>query len=148
MFGKLLIALDGSRLAECALAPAFDLAARFGSQVILLQVIPPYASDAAGAARFMREEAETYLHGIAVRYRALGLDVQIEATTGSPAQAITVTASALKVDLIVMSTHGRSGFMRLLYGSVAEAVLRGAHAPLMLVPVAGREELQAANGLR
>jgi nucleotide-binding universal stress UspA family protein len=44
-------------------------------------------------------------------------------------------AQGRAVDLIVMSTHGRSGVNRLLYGSVAEAVLRGAHLPILLIPL-------------
>jgi nucleotide-binding universal stress UspA family protein len=50
---------------------------------------------------------------------------------------IKTVAEAHNVSLIVMSTHGRSGLLRLLYGSVAEAVLRGAHTPLMLIPIKG-----------
>jgi nucleotide-binding universal stress UspA family protein len=53
---------------------------------------------------------------------------------GAPPELILDTAKAENVDLIVMSTHGRSGLNRLLYGSVAEAVLRGAHLPVLLIP--------------
>jgi nucleotide-binding universal stress UspA family protein len=155
MFGKILVALDGSQLAECALAPALVLAAKFGSHVILLQVVvaaahaalaadteSPYPNDNGSATQFHCEEAEDYLRGIQASYRGSGLNLQVEVAAGEPAMAITALAAAQNVDLIVMSTHGRSGIMRLLYGSVAEAVLRGAHTPLLLVPITGRPAIE------
>ena len=54
--------------------------------------------------------------------------------SGTPPEVIVNFAREQSIDLIVMSTHGRSGFSRLIYGSVAEAVLRGAHLPIMLIP--------------
>jgi nucleotide-binding universal stress UspA family protein len=150
MFSRLLVALDGSPFAEYALDPALELAAKFGSDLLLVRVIAAAASsvqsagaglpgsdDAIADARFYRAEAEAYLQRIQARGRSSGLNVYTRVVAGEPAVAITALAAAQEVDLIVMSTHGRTGVMRLLYGSVAEAVLRGSGRAVMLVPIGG-----------
>ncbi|MEK7277617.1 MAG: universal stress protein [Chloroflexota bacterium] len=148
MFKKILLALDGSEFSERAIGPALEIATKFGAEIVLLRVItveedapisvglslrqqeirPDYT-------RRYREEAEGYLHGIKTRRLGSGVEVRIQAALGEPAEVIVATARAEGADLIVMSTHGRSGLTRLLYGSVAEAVLRGANVPLLLIPI-------------
>ena len=150
MFSRILVALDGSNLAECAIAPACEIARKFASHVIVLRVIwvARHATVSAGAgsphpdlqsveAEFEREAAQDYLGDIQARFLHSGVNVQAEVAVGEPATAIKAMAGEKCVDLIIMSTHGRSGILRLLYGSVAEAVLRGAHTPLLLIPVNG-----------
>ena len=147
MFKKILVPLDGSELAERALEPAFRLAHKFGGEVILLRVtmpepVPvelpalaprPYAQFADERGRH-QEEAEAYVYGIKMHWLGAGVPVWTEVAAGAPPEMIAAVAREAGVDLIVMSTHGRTGFSRLVYGSVAEAVLRGAHVPLLLVP--------------
>ena len=147
MFNKILIPLDGSELAEAALAPGFRIAEKFGSEVILLRVavpepmlvgLPALAPGAyelySGELRRDREEAEAHLYGIKMSWLGLGLPIRTQVLAGTPPEMIVEEAKVEGVDLIVMSTHGRSGLGRLIYGSVAEAVLRGAHMPVMLIP--------------
>jgi nucleotide-binding universal stress UspA family protein len=145
MFETILVPLDGSQLAEMALAPACRLAEKFGSQLILLRVVTPdspppplplpsMSSEPAAlpAGRPLMEEAEAYLTGL--KLPVLGVPIRTQVLSGTPPELIVATAQEFGVDLIVMSTHGRSGLMRLLYGSVAEAVLRGAIVPVLLMP--------------
>jgi nucleotide-binding universal stress UspA family protein len=63
------------------------------------------------------------------------LPVDYQLAFGAAPEMIVHIADQTHAELIVMSTHGRSGLNRFLYGSVAEAVLRGAHVPLLLIPV-------------
>jgi len=148
MFKKILLALDGSEFSERALGPALEMATKFGAEILLLRVItieeetpisvglslrqqemrPDYT-------RRYRDDAEGYLRGIEARWLNSGVEVRIQAALGEPAEVIAATARAEGADLIVMSTHGRSGLTRLLYGSVAEAVLRGANMPVLLIPI-------------
>lgn len=149
MFTKILVPLDGSALAERALKPAFAMAKAFGSQVTLMRVVVPEEVPlAAGvdvaypdfellqASQNRRwEEAEAYLSGVRAEWEAADIQVRLDVTSGAPPEMIIEEANRLGANLIVMSTHGRSGISRLIYGSVAEAVLRGAHVPVLLVPV-------------
>lgn len=149
MYNHILIALDGSRFAERSLDPALQLAFRFESRVTLLRVTAPEAQPivvgpAASLANLERveqtaelemEEAEAYLESIRRQWAGLGITARSEVTCGEPAEMILDTAGAVAADLIVMTTHGRSGLSRLIYGSVAEAVLRRSPIPVLLVPV-------------
>jgi nucleotide-binding universal stress UspA family protein len=148
MFKRILVPLDGSDLSERALRPGFELAEKFGAQVTLLRVIAIDAIVVAGAGtgpeylqlRDMREErdlaeAEAYLDGIQAEWRARGVPVTTRVAVGAAPEMIVQEAAQCDAELIVMSTHGRSGLSRFLYGSVAEAVLRGTRLPLMLIPI-------------
>jgi nucleotide-binding universal stress UspA family protein len=148
MFKRILVTLDGSDLSERALKPAFELAEKFQAQVTLLHVIAVDAMVLATAGagpqylqlRDMREEREiaeskAYLHAIQAQWRATGILVTTRVAVGAAPEMIVQVAAQCDAELIVMSTHGRSGLSRFLYGSVAEAVLRGTRLPLMLIPI-------------
>jgi nucleotide-binding universal stress UspA family protein len=154
MFEKILVPLDGSELAEQALLPAIRLAEKFDGEVLLLRVAVPeeilvslptlaprYHELHSAELRRDEDEAEAYLYGIKMQYAREGVPLRTQVIAGTPPEMIVAVASAESVDLIVMSTHGRTGFNRLIYGSVAEAVLRGAHVPLLLVPIRGKFSL-------
>jgi nucleotide-binding universal stress UspA family protein len=79
---------------------------------------------------------DIYLNEVRLRPACSGVRVRTDVIAGPPPEVIAAAAEARAVDLIVMWTHGRSGFSRLIYGSVAEAVIRGAHRLAMIVPVA------------
>lgn len=138
MFKRILVPLDGSSLAEQALKPALALARRSGGQILLLR-IPAFQQaivpDPAGQALVWPEidgensriEAADYLRNIQrinpqITMRTLVID-------GDEASTIIDTAQEQDVNLIVMSTHGYSGFTRWMLGSVTEKVLRQAPAP-------------------
>jgi nucleotide-binding universal stress UspA family protein len=82
-----------------------------------------------------QESAEAYLDGIRCRWLQAGVPIRTQVFSGTPPELIVAVAKEQAVDMIVMSTHGRSGFSRLVYGSVAEAVLRGAHLPVLMIPI-------------
>lgn len=142
MYNRVLLPLDGSKLAEAALPHAAHLAKQFGSELVLLRVVvSPYAIVApdlvlAGTDPDLRElsaHAAHYLKGIADRLQEQGLHVRTEVCEGPVAEAILDYVAALNIDLIVMSTHGRGGVLRWVYGSVAERVLQGSACPVLLI---------------
>ena len=145
MFKHILVPLDGSFLAEAALAPALALAAKFGSEITLLRVTSmstvyyadPYGGGAAllvEMRRQARKETADYLKARKGELRQQGYIVHTQAMEGeSPADAILDVAESQNVDTIVMSTHGRGGLARWVYGSVADKVLRHAEVPILLV---------------
>jgi len=145
MFKKILVTLDGSALAERALKPAFEMAEKFHSEVILLRVplAQQYVAMPSGNGALMTQEVldrdradtEAYLRAMHTQWRGLAPLLRTEAIAGEPASIILDVARTETVDVIVMCTHGRSGLSRLLYGSVAESVLRGASVPVLLIPM-------------
>lgn len=141
MYNKLLVPLDGSATAECALPLVRALARRLAIPVELLSVVDPReVSRSVSAAeglfldRLLEAEADAgaaYLERVAQSLS--GLTVSRRAGKGEVAETIIETAAADKTTLIVMATHGRSGLDRFLIGSVAEKVLRATDNPLLLV---------------
>ncbi len=146
MFKKILVTLDGSQLAERAIDPAVALAKKFEAELVLLR-IPVVEAQMAVAygmgvpyepeLKRSQEEAESYLYSWQMKLLGSGIRVRTEVVSGAPSDVITDVADADHVDLVVMSTHGRSGFSRLVYGSVAESVLRSSHIPVLLIPIKG-----------
>ncbi|MCS6845482.1 MAG: universal stress protein [Caldilineales bacterium] len=145
MYRRLLVPLDGSALAERALGHAEALARLFDSELILLRVVvSPYTLVApdlilAGAdpdLPALRAHAEAYLRSVAGRLENQGMRVRTVVCDGPVAEMILDQAQAQEADLIVMSTHGRGGVRRWVYGSVAERVLQGAACPVLLIRAA------------
>jgi len=146
MYKKILAPLDGSELAECALEHVRTVTkGRRAPKVILLQVIPFPAHPAHTLSdELIRSESEKaeanardYLAKVADSLRADGIAVDTAIVRGGPAEEILDYAKENKVDLIVMSTHGRSGVSRWVFGSVAERVLRHSATPVLIVPSFG-----------
>jgi nucleotide-binding universal stress UspA family protein len=135
---KILVPLDGSRLAEGALRTAVSLAKGSpGAVITLLRAAEastlPGADPAEAQVRVVRE-AEGYLESVAAGLKREGIGpVKTSVWYGPPAEAILESAEVTQPDLIVMSTHGRSGLGRLILGSVAESVVRGTRTPIMLL---------------
>jgi len=137
---KILVPLDGSTLAESAIAKAMELA---GGEATLMLLRAAEAHTLPGvdpteAQVEVVREAEEYLAAVAGRLREQGFaSVETSVWYGPAASAIVDAARLRKADLIVMSTHGRSGLGRLILGSVAESVLRGTNTPILLLRVPG-----------
>jgi nucleotide-binding universal stress UspA family protein len=119
------VPLDGSPLAEQALATAQPIAARIGATLLLVCVVT--GDDIA--------EARKYLEGVAERLRANRFDVQTRVVEGIPADQIIYVAQTEHADLIVMATHGRTGLRQIWLGSVATKVVHSAELPVLLVRV-------------
>lgn len=142
----ILCPLDFSRFSRHALEQAVALAREFGAEIAALHVhagapvaevvtagpatlgdrSAPVAPQAVSLMRELREVAD--------EVEAAGVTVQTLLADGDPVAAIVEHAAAWRADLIVMGTHGRTGFERLLLGSVAEKVLRKAPCPVLTVP--------------
>jgi nucleotide-binding universal stress UspA family protein len=133
---RILAPLDGSELAERALPYAEDLARRVGSELVLVRaamLFPFQKTHLSEPARERVEEAEGYLEGVARTLRGRGLEVRTVAPYTWPEVEIAAEARRQEADLIVMSTHGRGGLGRWVYGSVAERVVAESPVPVMLV---------------
>ncbi len=141
MYTKILLPLDGSSLAERAVSHAAEIARGTSAELILLQVVHDPLADApeAGQQEESRAVAEVsalaleYLQRIAASLAADGIKARCAVLEGEPAAAILGLAHDENVDAIVMSTHGRSGFSKLIMGSVAEKVALTTKRPVMLV---------------
>ncbi len=139
----ILIPLDGSRRAEDAIKPALALGSLANARYTLLQAIEPLALGFAPTAgrvseQFLQEwhaNARTYLESIAAPLRHAGNIVATHTVALPAALAIVEGAQQYRADMIVMSSHGRSGVARLLLGSVADKVVRSATVPVFIQPV-------------
>jgi len=120
-------------LAEAIVPHVEAVAAGHQAEVILLQVLPATGVVADVAAQ-ERHEADEYLAGVEKGLREKAIKVRHTIRHGADRAAEIVDyAEANKVDLIAMSTHGRSGMSRWLFGSVASRVLQGTGKPILLI---------------
>jgi nucleotide-binding universal stress UspA family protein len=137
MYRRLLVPLDGSRLAETGLVVVERLATVYRATVVLLHVIERGAPATVHGERHLRTavEAQTYLEGLAARLSAGGITVEIHAHAvpeGDVARSIVAHAEEGGADLIALCTHGGGGLRDLLVGSIAQQVLRRGTAPVLL----------------
>ena len=149
MYKKILAPLDGSQLAECTLAHTRAVAK--GCQVpkvILLRVIEPIPQGGdigievsedwrRNAEKGAKAAAKDYLSKVADNLNKDGIAAETAVVSGMAADQILDYAKKNQVDLIVMSSHGRSGISRWVLGSVADRVLRHSAAPVLLISPAG-----------
>jgi nucleotide-binding universal stress UspA family protein len=133
----ILVPVDGSPLAERALPYAHVFARAAGARVLLIRAVPPPATlyEAEVETMEMRQSAEAYLEDLASR-QTEPRRADTAVVMGDAAEALVEAIGVRKPELVVMSTHGRSGIGRWVYGSVADAVMRAASAPVLLVPAA------------
>jgi nucleotide-binding universal stress UspA family protein len=136
MIKRILVPLDGSDLAESALPYAEQIATKTGAEVLLLTSV--YQDDSwAGHAEQVDHKwvplIQTYLESKAGEFRAKGITATNDIASGPAAEAILARVADENVDLIAMSTHGRSGVTRWVLGSVAHKVLHATHCPTLLV---------------
>jgi len=137
MYSRLLVPLDGSRLAESVLPVVERLATAEGAFVILLHVIERGAPVAVHGDRHLTHvtEADPYLEGLADRIRDVGISVQTHAhpaPEGDVARSIVDHSDEQQADLIVLCTHGRGKMRDLLFGRIAQQVLRRGTTPVLL----------------
>jgi nucleotide-binding universal stress UspA family protein len=142
LYKNILIPLDGSELAEEALREALPMAKLYGVKVTTLKAVEPAAAmvGIGVPAMYLRDiftsrkkSALAYLRSVAYRPQYRSLKFRVAVATGAPADQILQYADSHSIDLIIMSTHGRSGIGRWAFGSVADKVLRGAKCPILLV---------------
>jgi nucleotide-binding universal stress UspA family protein len=141
----ILVPLDGSVLAERVLEPALTLGGLMQADYTLLRIYGPLVDTGLDPLSYamvggfepsdeqLRAGANDYLNRVAVRLQQQGVNVRTHvALAPHPAGAILDTAQRLGVDLIALETHGRRGLPRLLLGSVADKVIRGASTPVLV----------------
>jgi nucleotide-binding universal stress UspA family protein len=139
---RILCATDLSQASEPAWDEAQRLARLFGAELVLLHVVPPlpiplegyfppqmYQELAEGASR----EARAALEGLLARRADPGVKAWARVEEGGAAQRILEVAREESVDLVVVGTHGRTGFGRILLGSIADRVVRVAPCPVLTV---------------
>jgi nucleotide-binding universal stress UspA family protein len=144
LYTRIIVPLDGSKLAESALPEAKPLAKLTGAELVLLRVVDYSARDTFGdfgllyeyeamaqALAAERELAKAYLADMVRTIEADGFAVSATLVDGIAAKAI--VGMTQPGDVIVMATHGRTGMKRWFIGSIAEEVLRHATVPVLLV---------------
>jgi nucleotide-binding universal stress UspA family protein len=153
MYSRILVPLDGSELSETSLEHAKAIAMKFAvPEVILLRVVEPLSTlavaELAGAgadwlsrAEQMSEtEARDYLAKIDEKLKKEGVATKTVMVRGRAAEVILDYTTKNKVDLIVMSTHGRSGVSRWVLGSIADKVLTHTSVPILIVSPPGAKK--------
>jgi nucleotide-binding universal stress UspA family protein len=150
-YRRALVPLDGSRLAEGIIPFILDLGGPLGMEIVLLRVVSPTLSQV-GDGPFIFDdmasrmtEARDYLESVAAKVVRRGMRVETIVRGGIPATEILAAVREVSAGLIAMTTHGRSGFSRLVFGSVAEAVLRQAEFPVFLVRLTADAHTKAAS---
>jgi nucleotide-binding universal stress UspA family protein len=141
----IMVPLDGSELAERALPVVARVASALGATLVLARITPPLTTppaawDATASAHLYEEmvdkaaqTADAYLEDVAQPLRAQGIPVQTLTEQGVAAPTLIDLLARLQIGLIVMTTHGRSGMARFALGSVADALVRESHVPVLLL---------------
>lgn len=139
MFKRILIPLDGSSLAECVLPHALALVRANHPQVYLLRVNDPHAAENRFTTidpfewNFRKVEAETYLKNISSQFTDAGIETHILIAEGKTADTIIEYAHNRDVDLILLSSHGKSGLTGWNVSSVVHKVILRARTSIMVV---------------
>ena len=143
-FGKILIPTDFSESAENASLYALSLAEKYGSKIYVVHVIEPFTYtsdlgiDMGDQYQVMEATAKRFLDDIVTSIKEKNIDVEGILLSGEPFVEIIKYAKQEQVNLIIMSTHGRSGIEHMLLGSVAEKVVRKSPCPVLTVKKAGQ----------
>lgn len=149
MYKKMLVPIDGSMRSEVVVPHAAATAKALGCSVRLLTVVDlakngngknvDSAGDEAASVAWIEaqiEQAESYMHPVAERFADHGLRAEMEVRFGSPGEEIIKAATEYGSDIIAMATRSRRGLARLVFGSVADEVLRESHVPVLLITAA------------
>ncbi|MBI3780410.1 MAG: universal stress protein [candidate division NC10 bacterium] len=140
MYKRILVPLDGSKLAEQILPHVKTIAKATGGKAVLVRAVPVHAElllEAPSETKAWMKEAEAraarYLEGVAKGLEKVGVKTQVEVLPGEPAAQILTAAEREDVDLIAMMSHGESGLSAFERGSVAEKVLKHSPRPVLMV---------------
>ena len=150
MYKKILVALDGSELAECSLEHARAIAQGCNvADVIVFRVIEPISAQTISALsraggdlkrkieEQSQQDAKDYVLKVQNNLKIQGITSQAVTVEGRAADEILGYTEKNNVDLIVMSTHGKSGLSRFFFGSVSERVSRHSRVPVLLIAPGG-----------
>jgi nucleotide-binding universal stress UspA family protein len=157
MYERVLVPLDGTERAEAILPLVEQMAGPLDAEFILLRVVEPISPAEAMASAgvvapdtyALREmDAKRYLHEVERRLAKKGLRVQRRIALGPPAEEILAATKASGADLIAMATHARSALGRLVFGSVAEAVLHASPVPVLMIRMTADSTMAASEKAR
>jgi universal stress protein A len=141
-YHRILWPTDFSALAQAALSHAVGLASGAGAELVLLHVLPPLTTyvmaDVSGTLwaplqRKTRTDAQRQLVRLETQVKGPNCRTRTVLSEGVPFYEILRTAKRLRCDLIVLATHGRTGLVHAIMGSVAENVIRRAHCPVLTI---------------
>lgn len=151
MYKKIMVPLDGSKLAECVL-PHVETVIKGceATQVLLVRAVEPitipYGREAVKITSIEqltafethnKLDAEKYLKEIVDRLRKAGVNAKAEVIFGKAAEALSDFATKNDIDLVIIASHGRSGISRWVWGSVADRLLRSICVPVLMVRAPG-----------
>ncbi|GAJ09142.1 unnamed protein product [marine sediment metagenome] len=159
MYQRIVVPLDGSKLAECVLPHAETVAKGCGTEEVILVTVTERIIASSGVTQLAQppemapllepvlkvpvtvgkkqRQGERYLNRIAKRLQKEGTKVRTEVLLGNPAEEIASFADHNGADLILMASHGRSGPSRWAYGSVTDKVFRATCVPVLMVRAPG-----------
>lgn len=142
-YQKIVVPVDGSGMSQRAIPHAVDIARNNEAEVILLHVFKPPAHEYTDIVTLgggeqqidqMRQQVKQYLMGLRGNLREQGVTCRVQMIEGvGTANLICDYINGEEVDLVVMSTRGRTGLERFVFGSVAAKVMQGVRVPVMLV---------------
>ena len=142
-YKKIVVPIDGSGWSERAISHAVDIAHHNNSELILLHVFKPPANEYLGELALahqedqlqqLREEAKQHLMALRNQIRSEKITVRVQFIEGTGVASIICDyINNEGVDLVVMSSHGRTGISRWLFGSVAQKVMQGVDVPVMII---------------
>jgi len=152
---RILIAVDDSKYSEKAVRYGYHLALALGGQVALVHVIDPPTSSTYGAVdpimgvnpvyipeitEVQEQTSADLLDRLALSWGGLEEDITKISKLGQPRKEILAAANEWQADLIVLGTHGRTGFDHFISGSVSEGVARHSIRPVIIVPYKDEEQ--------
>ena len=147
MYKKIVVPLDGSKFSECGLEHAKAIATGCNvPEVILLRVVEPLDTQLyelpddefrRNIQKKAQDDAKDYLTKLANKMKKEGMAVEFNVVQGRAADAILDYVNKNQVDLIIMSTHGRSGISRWTFGSVTDRVVRESKVPVLVAAPPG-----------
>lgn len=157
-FKKIICPIDFSKSSRRILETAYTLAQQFGSKLLLVHVVPPIptlgpppefsmpdptAFNIEAYQKELREAAGKELEKMIKMGRESGVRVETTVKLGNPAEGIMRLSQDKKADLIIISTHGKTGLLSRLFGSVTETVVRHSPCPVLLLPPPRKAEPSA-----
>jgi nucleotide-binding universal stress UspA family protein len=151
MYKKIMVPLDGSKLAECVF-PHLGTVVKgaVSPEVIIVQAVEPFSvpygrevghfSSLDQVKKYethQKTEAEKYLTEIIARLEKSGINARGEVIYGKPIEALSDYITRNAIDLVIIASHGRSGISRRIWGGVAEHLLRSVCTPILIIRAPG-----------
>ena len=151
MYKKIMVPLDGSKLAECVFPHLETIIKGCESpEVIVVQAVEPLSvpygrevlqftslEQVKAFETHQKTEAEKYLKEVVARLRKTGVNAKADVIYGKAGEALSDYATKNDVDLVIIATHGRSGISRWVWGSVADRLIRSVCMPVLMVRAPG-----------